>query len=271
MEWSLHPEVFQVICSRWHQPQVDLFATRFNNKLPQFVSPVPDPQAWAVDALSLSWENLDPYTFPPAAILGKVVEKLQDYPCNRIILIAPGWPNMPWFWDLVAISTQIPLFAQPTQLGLSAIQPNPAQESVKPEPTCLAPRATAIEQGFSEAVAARIEAPQRRSTRIVYEAKWTIFTKWCLSNQVDFRAPPLKAIADFLLHLFQDRKLQPGTIDGYRSAIAEKLGNSTINVSIDENLSWIVSIETDPRAGGVYPPGTCPWSYTSLQRLTLNP
>ena len=95
-EWSLHPEVFQAVCSRWHQPQVDLFATRFNNKLPQFVSPVPDPQAWAVDALSLSWENLDPYAFPPAAILGKVVEKLQDYPCNRIILIAPGWPNMPW-------------------------------------------------------------------------------------------------------------------------------------------------------------------------------
>ena len=89
-EWSLHPEVFQAICSRWHQPKVDLFATRFNNKLPQFVSPVPDPQAWAVDALSLSWENLDPYAFPPAAILGKVVEKLQDYPCNRIILIARG-------------------------------------------------------------------------------------------------------------------------------------------------------------------------------------
>ena len=35
-EWSLHPEVFQAICSRWNQPQVDLFATRLNNKLPQF-------------------------------------------------------------------------------------------------------------------------------------------------------------------------------------------------------------------------------------------
>ena len=77
-EWSLHPAVFQAVCSRWHHPQVDLFATRFNNKLPQFVSPVPDPQAWAVDALSLSWEDLDPYAFPPAAILGKVVEKLQQ-------------------------------------------------------------------------------------------------------------------------------------------------------------------------------------------------
>ena len=49
--------------------------------------------------------------------------------------------------------------AQPTHLGVSAIQPDPAQEPVKPEPTCLAPRVTAIKkQGFSEAVAARVEA-----------------------------------------------------------------------------------------------------------------
>ena len=131
--------------------------------------------------------------------------------------------------------------AQYTQLSVSTIQPGPSQEPNKSESTCLAPRASAIkEQGFSEAVAARIEAPQRGSTRSVYEAKWTIFTKWCLSNQVDFRAPPLKAIADFLLHLFQDKKLKPGTIDGYRSAIADKLGNSTINVSKDENLTHLL-------------------------------
>ena len=33
------------------------------------------------------------------------------------------------------------------------------------------------EQDFTEAVAAQIEAPQRGSTRSVYEAKWTIFYK----------------------------------------------------------------------------------------------
>ena len=97
------------ICSKWHQPQIDLFATRFNHKLPQFVSPVPDPLAVAVDALTLPWEDLDTYAFPPTAILGKVVEKLLDSRYQRFILIAPGWPNMPWFWDLVAMSSQIPL------------------------------------------------------------------------------------------------------------------------------------------------------------------
>ena len=230
-EWSLHPEVFQAVCSRWHQLQVDLFATRFNNKLPQFVSPVPDPQAWAVDALSLSWEDLDPYAFPP---MGLPLQQ-NNSDCSRVaqhaLVLGPGSNVKP----------DPTVSAQHTQPSVSAIQPGPSQEPVESEPTCLAPRASAIkEQGFSEAVAARIEAPQRRSTRSVYEAKWTIFTKWCLSNQVDFRAPPLKAIADFLLHLFQEKKLQPGTIDGYRSAIADKLGNSTINVSKDENLTCLL-------------------------------
>ena len=95
------------VCNRWHQPQIGLFATRFNNKLAQFVSPVPDPLAWVLNALSLPWEDLDLYSFPQVAILGKVVEKLQDYPCRRTILIAPGWPNMPW--DLGTMSGQIPL------------------------------------------------------------------------------------------------------------------------------------------------------------------
>ena len=34
--------------------------------------------------------------------------------------------------------------------------------------------------------------------------------------------------------------MQPGTIDGYRSAIADKLGNSTINVSKGENLTRLL-------------------------------
>ena len=128
-----------------------------------------------------------------------------------------------------------------TQPPVSTLQSNASQESHKSKSPCLAPRATAIKkQGFSEAVAARIEAPQRGSTRSVYEAKWTIFTKWCITNKVDFRAPPVKSVAEFLMYLFEDRKLQPSTIDGYRSAIADKLGNSPNNLSKDENLTRLL-------------------------------
>ena len=260
-EWSLLPEVFQTICSRWHWPQIDLFATKFNNKLPLFMSPIPDLLASAVDALSLPWEDLDACAFPPAAILGKVVEKLQTHSdCSGVaqhalVLGSSGHVRSNPFES-----------AQPAKPVNTALQSDPSQKSGKSKSPCMAPRASAIkEQGLSEAVAARIEAAQRGSTRSVYEAKWAIFTKWCVTNQVDFRAPPVKSVADFLMYLFQDRKLQPSTIDGYRSAIADKLGNSPFNISKDENLTHLLdSFHRDrPKGQRGIPPGTSPWSCIS--------
>ena len=57
---------------------------------------------------------------------------------------------------------------------------------------------------------------------------------------MDFREPPITSIADFLLYLFEERNLQPSTIDGYRSAIADKLGNSPINISKNEDLTRLL-------------------------------
>ena len=236
-EWSLLQEVFDQICRRWHKPEVDLFATKFNRKLPRFVSPVPDLLAWKVDALSVPWQDLDAYVFPPVALLGKVVSKLMDQGFHRVILIAPGWPNMPWFWDLVSMSVQIPLSL--LRVGnLLTLQSVSSQGPSQSESACMAPRAFAIQQaGFSEEVATRIEAPQRRSTRAIYESKWSVFVRWCEEHKVDFRSPSIKQIADFLLYLFQEKHLQPSTIDGYRTAISDKIGNGRVNIGKDENLT----------------------------------
>ena len=113
-EWSLSPQIFKQISKLWESLQVDLFATSLNKKLPTYVSPIPDPQAWAVDALNIPWENLVAYVFPPTALLPKVVQKLQSQTCS-IILIAPGWPTKPWFWDLVEMSLDIPRQLPPTR------------------------------------------------------------------------------------------------------------------------------------------------------------
>ena len=104
-EWSLHPQVFKQICQKWFTPHVDLFAT---HKLPLYVSPVPDPKAWDIDALNINWTNLTAYAYPPTALLHKVIQKIKQCHCLSIV-IAPGWPGMPWFWDLVQLSTEIPL------------------------------------------------------------------------------------------------------------------------------------------------------------------
>ena len=82
-EWSLDQSVFNLLCSRWTPPQVDLFAIWFNYKLPKFVSPVPNPTAWAVDALSLPWQDLDAYAFPPVSLLNQVISLLQGGPTQQ--------------------------------------------------------------------------------------------------------------------------------------------------------------------------------------------
>ena len=90
---------------------------------------------------------------------------------------------------------------------------------------------------------------------------------------MNFRAPPLKAIADFLLHLCQDRKLQPGTIDGYRSAIADKLRNFHINVSKDENLTRLLdSFHRDrPKGWRVIPSWNLSLVLHQLTKAPLEP
>ena len=94
-EWSLHPQLFKQICQKWFPPHVDLFATRLNHKLPLYVSPIPD--------LNINWSGLTAYAYPPMALLHRVIQKNW-----LIIVIGPRWPGMPWFWDLVQLSTEIP-------------------------------------------------------------------------------------------------------------------------------------------------------------------
>ena len=227
--------MFNLLCSRWAQPHLDLFATRFNHKLPKFVSLVPDQTACAVDALSLLWENLDAYAFPPVSLLSQVISKVMDQGCCRLILIAPEWPNMPWFWDLVSLSVQIP-FSLPLQKDLVT---QPFNGLLRRNLSNLNLYASLLEplplKKKGSLMKWQQEAPQRLSTRAIYKSKWAIFVKWCESNEVDFQSPSVNQIADFLLHLFKERKLQPSAIEGYRTAIADMVGNDKLNISKDEN------------------------------------
>ena len=102
-EWTIAHRVLQRVWNRFHRPHVDLFATRFNHKLPTYVSPVPDPEAWAVDALSIPWTGLRAYAFPPIVILPKVLRKARsDGPC--LLLVAPLWPAQHWYPDLLELA-----------------------------------------------------------------------------------------------------------------------------------------------------------------------
>jgi hypothetical protein len=111
-EWTICHRVLHRIWTIWDKPMLDLFATRYSRRLSLYVSPVPDPQAWVVDAFSLSWEGLDVYAFPPLALIGRVLAKVEsDKP--RMVLVAPLWEARPWYPLLRALS-KVP----PVDLGL---------------------------------------------------------------------------------------------------------------------------------------------------------
>lgn len=107
-EWSLHPAVFLQICQRWGVPDVDVFASRLNHKLPVYVSRARDPEALAVDALVLPWTGFDfLYLFPPLPLLPRVLKRVKAEG-TPAVLIAPDWPRRTWYADLVHLLADAP-------------------------------------------------------------------------------------------------------------------------------------------------------------------
>jgi hypothetical protein len=99
-EWSIHHNFLQSLWDCWGKPMIDLFATRYNNRLLMYVSPFQDPAAWRVDALSFSWTGLSTYAYPPISLIQEIVEKWsRERP--RLVLVTPFWPTMSWLGELM--------------------------------------------------------------------------------------------------------------------------------------------------------------------------
>ena len=114
-------------------PHVDLFATHLNHKVPLYVSLVPGQNAW-------------------------VIQKIRQSTC-LIIVIAPGWPGMPWFWDLVQLSAEIPPHLPVSRTLLKQSDNYVFHSFTTSQPSRLVSRSGQLqEQSFSVEVAERIAA-----------------------------------------------------------------------------------------------------------------
>ena len=107
-EWTLHQQVCDTLWRLWGYPLIDLFATRMNYRLPNFVSPFRDPMAVATDAFLFPWDHMELYAFPPFHVVRKVLNKLYASKGTKLTLIAPFWPQREWFPDLVGFSIDAP-------------------------------------------------------------------------------------------------------------------------------------------------------------------
>ena len=96
LEWTLTDHVYQSIVKKFGRPDIDLFASHLNCKVPMFCSYQPDPLAHTIDAFNLNWHGFLGYAFPPFCLLGRIMQKIvQDN--ALVIVVAPYWPTKPWF------------------------------------------------------------------------------------------------------------------------------------------------------------------------------
>ena len=101
-EWSLNQEIANKIFQFMDFPSIDLFAARLNHRLPLYVSPIPDQKALSIDAISMDWNRIHAYAFPLFHLIQTVINKVRISQC-KIVLIAPLWPDRPWFPELLGL------------------------------------------------------------------------------------------------------------------------------------------------------------------------
>ena len=99
-----------------------------------------------------------------------------------------------------------------------------SQISLKPvyaKPSCLETlERFAKAAGFSSRVARQLARSRRKSSLESYQSRWSIFRAWCSSKGHSVSHPSVPKIAEFLLWLWQVKKLSLPSIKVYRSMLS---------------------------------------------------
>ncbi|CAG2203580.1 unnamed protein product [Mytilus edulis] len=100
MEWMIIDSIFECIMNKLGPCDIDLFASKHNNRLEQYVSFGPDVKALAVNAFSLTWNTFYAYIFPPFSVISAVLQKICQEKATALV-IAPLFSTQPWFPQLL--------------------------------------------------------------------------------------------------------------------------------------------------------------------------
>ena len=115
-EWKLHPELFQKIIDKFGIPHIDLFTSRINRQLKRYVSWHPEPEAMAVNAFSLNWNN-NYFYIPPFSLVGRVLAKVNRDKTEAVIVV-PDWSTQYWYPQIMQMTSHKPLYFRPSAKNL---------------------------------------------------------------------------------------------------------------------------------------------------------
>lgn len=96
IEWELSDSAYNTIVETLGEPTIDLFASRLNKKCKLYVSWHRDPDAYTVNAFTISWSNYFFYAFPPFSVILKALRKIAQDKATGIVVV-PAWPTQPWY------------------------------------------------------------------------------------------------------------------------------------------------------------------------------
>ena len=151
---------------------VDLFATSANHRCSVYFSPLRDPQAAGTDVFLQSWDELQAYAFPPWSIIPRVLAKLRASRGTFLTLVAPYWPQRPWFPELLdlAVAPPVVLPGRPDLLfqPLSGLRHPDLRLQLHAWKLWRFTRAA----GFSSGVASQVGLARRAFSRTNYQLKW---------------------------------------------------------------------------------------------------
>ena len=189
--------------------------------------------------------------------LDKVVEKLHDHPCHRTILVVPGWPNIPSFWDL-SLPNLPNLLTQPFNQTPHRNLNNLNLHTWLLESQLSRNRASLRQQRSVLRLLKEDQPDQSMRQSGQFLQSGASVTWWT--------GTPCKVNSQLPTLPFSIQEVTT-KYHGYRLAIANKLGHSPNNVSKGENLTRLL----DSFHKGLSHLGSFPWCYTSEQRLPFNP
>lgn len=95
-EWELALYAFNEIVKRFGKPTIDLFASRINSKCSKYCSWERDPEAFAINALTINWKNDYWYAFRLFTLITRIFKKIRDEE-SKGILVVLFWTVQPWY------------------------------------------------------------------------------------------------------------------------------------------------------------------------------
>ena len=138
---------------------------------------------------------------------------------NVICTVAPGWPNQKWFPDLLDLAIDFPITIPPVQKLLKQtfshhFHPHPWNLNL--DAWRLSRDSTSREDFLKQLPKGSLYLRDNPHTG-VYESKWKVFGEWCHVKQINSVKATVQQLADFLIFLFEEKKLAISSIQGYRS------------------------------------------------------